>query len=1026
MKLVIKNPIPSGSYDTSNFDANIVNETLVITLPSPPLASFEHTTDYLGVAFTDTSTDTDSAITNWEWSFGDGNNSTEQNPSYSYTNSGSYSVSLTVTDGYGLFDTTSQMVSVVAAIPPTADFSVSANAGLVNIIDTSTVNTSVDANNNISAESWNFGDGSPVSTIIGNQTHTYTSSGTYTITLQVTDEVGQISTLTAQISVIVPTINASPPLYVATAVTQSITGWTGKGGYTNSISPGILGSPDGSYGRVSSIPVSSKASGIGLRNFLGAAVSNLNLTGIGISFIGVYCPGATDTDYVQLDQIVPCYNIVNNQGTNQLTTPVKLTGTPQTITIGGKSNMLGLNPTTLSSVLGSNYYPYFGVNFAFENISKTLQMSLCVDAVSITIYYSGSPVTITPSSVAPPPVSPPPPPPPVSPPPPPPPVPTSYNVPIPPNTKTDVLTHAVHAEFTDGAGVKWTFDTYVGEDATQPGVYGGFVNANGDMHPGVVGKAYADGFECGAMRMDNAYDYLGCTYAVSYDGIQLSIPFSAASSVAGLANTSLSYIALTGSTVNFWHNCCLPIVRYGKQVLWNTSNIDWSVLPSYATSPAQTLYDDSKYNYTMNGLGCASTRTMGNTGERPDIGFLPAWDLGFLTNPSDESWAVVRRASDYAGNWPYHCVHPETGSIVKITDFPQATYLPPAQTSGTAYLNNPVAQYAGSYVGTTLTTPPTLWGISASPNIGSMEHPNAYCFLSAMITRTARDLDHASMWGNYAVLGWNPYSYAKSGVRSDVQRAFAWNLRSIHLAAYYSSDTDYFLNQLEFNLAINNTWIANNKNPYGLLNYAAAYKWLGTGTPANTNLPDLTGVAVWQHSFIMLTMDAISHKDSRWIPFTQYVGSFYCTMCNSYLAPLGTNYTCMLNLNGQLITANTTLEGLAEIYNYSVMCSGYTQDQANAMTANTNQVQDTYNALVAANQALGKVWLGKCVNNVSDMMGNSQLVPDGYPAMWQMAVVSAYNANTPGSDTALSYIQNMPTKTNYTTNNKYHLQVRAK
>lgn len=226
---------------------------------------------------------------------------------------------------------------------------------------------------------------------------------------------------------VVPVIEIVPktdPLYPIAIATQPIPGWDGNSGYINNIAPGACGAPNNTFGVISSIPAATKGRSLGARKFIGAmAPGVMNITGIEISFIGVFCPNATDTDYVELSQIVPCYNVVNSPGSNIMESPVKLTADPQTVTYGGQGNLLGLDPVKFAKALAGSYYSFVGVNFAYENKSPAKVMSLKIDAISIVLYYDGNPVPLTPStqpaptSPPPPPTSPPPPP--TSPPPPP-------------------------------------------------------------------------------------------------------------------------------------------------------------------------------------------------------------------------------------------------------------------------------------------------------------------------------------------------------------------------------------------------------------------------------------------------------------------------------------------------------------------------------------------------------------------------------------------------------------------------------
>ncbi len=150
----------------------------------PPIASFSYTVDGLILTCTDTSTDPDGFIVAWNWSFGDGGTSTARNPSHTYSASGTYTVTLTVTDDDDATDTASADVTVSAAIPndpPVASFSYTVDGLTVTCTDTST-----DSDGFIVARNWSFGDGD--TSTAQNPIHTYTASGTYTITLTVWDD----------------------------------------------------------------------------------------------------------------------------------------------------------------------------------------------------------------------------------------------------------------------------------------------------------------------------------------------------------------------------------------------------------------------------------------------------------------------------------------------------------------------------------------------------------------------------------------------------------------------------------------------------------------------------------------------------------------------------------------------------------------------------------------------------------------------------------------------------------------------
>lgn len=145
----------------------------------PPIARFISTADCsnrLRFTFTDQSI----APQTWEWDFGDGSPLvTTQNPVHIFPALGTYNVRLIVTNG-GCADTLIQQVRLVSESP---DFNTSA----IVACKIATINfqaTNLNAGNIISY-AWDFGDGGTGGT--PNPSHIYTASGTYTVTLTVTD-----------------------------------------------------------------------------------------------------------------------------------------------------------------------------------------------------------------------------------------------------------------------------------------------------------------------------------------------------------------------------------------------------------------------------------------------------------------------------------------------------------------------------------------------------------------------------------------------------------------------------------------------------------------------------------------------------------------------------------------------------------------------------------------------------------------------------------------------------------------------
>ena len=177
-------------------DTSIKN--VAVATAGPPTAGFTFSVSSLTANFTDTSTDSDGTIASRSWNFGDGGVSTSANPSHTYAAAGTYTVSLTVTDNSGATDSVSQSVTLTVSNSneaPTAGFS-SRDSGLT--VDFN--NFSTDSDGTIVSQSWNFGDGA--TSTAQNPSHTYSSSGIYTVSLTVTDNDGASDTLSKSVTVI--------------------------------------------------------------------------------------------------------------------------------------------------------------------------------------------------------------------------------------------------------------------------------------------------------------------------------------------------------------------------------------------------------------------------------------------------------------------------------------------------------------------------------------------------------------------------------------------------------------------------------------------------------------------------------------------------------------------------------------------------------------------------------------------------------------------------------------------------------
>jgi large repetitive protein len=187
----------AGTYDVTltvtddDGAANLKSRRITVNAPpapnQPPTADFTSSCSDLVCDFADGSADSDGEVSAWSWDFGDGSGSTARNPSHSYTSGGSYDVTLTITDDDGANASVTHQVTVT--VPPPPNVAPSAQIGSVSCtgLSCSFGDGSTDPDGSIQTRVWDYGDNSAPD---GLGSRTYASSGSYTVTLTVTDDDG--------------------------------------------------------------------------------------------------------------------------------------------------------------------------------------------------------------------------------------------------------------------------------------------------------------------------------------------------------------------------------------------------------------------------------------------------------------------------------------------------------------------------------------------------------------------------------------------------------------------------------------------------------------------------------------------------------------------------------------------------------------------------------------------------------------------------------------------------------------------
>jgi PKD repeat protein len=135
------------------------------------------------------SSDPDGYIVRWEWNFGDGSLGSGEKTSHTYLTAGTFTVTLKVTDNSGGSKFTQKTIVISSQNQlPIADFSISPAKPLVYETVYFNASLSSDPDGTIVSWSWNFGDGATASGV--EATNSYSTAGTFTVTLKVTDNNG--------------------------------------------------------------------------------------------------------------------------------------------------------------------------------------------------------------------------------------------------------------------------------------------------------------------------------------------------------------------------------------------------------------------------------------------------------------------------------------------------------------------------------------------------------------------------------------------------------------------------------------------------------------------------------------------------------------------------------------------------------------------------------------------------------------------------------------------------------------------
>ena len=165
---------------------NTKTQTAYITVYANPVANFSGTPVSgcapLPVTFSDASTIGNGALNQWTWDFGNGNTSRLQNPTNTYAGIGTFNVTLSVRDANGCENSITKNNYISTSAPFVADFTATGNTNCA-------VPATVNFSSSVSPAAtytylWRFGDNT--TSTQANPSKTYSTSGSYTVELDIT------------------------------------------------------------------------------------------------------------------------------------------------------------------------------------------------------------------------------------------------------------------------------------------------------------------------------------------------------------------------------------------------------------------------------------------------------------------------------------------------------------------------------------------------------------------------------------------------------------------------------------------------------------------------------------------------------------------------------------------------------------------------------------------------------------------------------------------------------------------------
>jgi PKD repeat protein len=219
VRLTVTDKDGAQGTDMAMVQVYAVNHRPAAVISGPTRGLAGETLNFSGI----NSADRDGRIVRYVWDFGDGTADNGVEVIHVYNAAGNYQVTLTVTDDGDLSDSATQSVQIdepIINLPPTAVIN-GPVSGLVGETLSFSGSDSSDSDGSIVSYAWDFGDGMTGKGVT--VTHSYSATGSYTVTLTVTDNGGLTGKATHAVQIDQPVqINPSPTALIQASATAQM------------------------------------------------------------------------------------------------------------------------------------------------------------------------------------------------------------------------------------------------------------------------------------------------------------------------------------------------------------------------------------------------------------------------------------------------------------------------------------------------------------------------------------------------------------------------------------------------------------------------------------------------------------------------------------------------------------------------------------------------------------------------------------------------------------------------------------